>query len=191
MTVAIAAWLASSAQGATWVYRAPVPVTAPADGSGFSVCLKLPATIDVAPARVSEGSLSLTCRPEETHTSLCYDVGEPWPEAFPALSCAGPRTKVQIRFVPAFLPEDDVLDGVVIASGIDEVAASFALPEGSWPDQTYEGARDTVCRVREERLWIWRDGPGRRKSECELRERDGTVHRFPVRFKGRVAAGRK
>lgn len=176
-------WSIGPAHGATWTYRVPVPVHAPGDDRGFRVCLDLPARLEIEPTQVDADGLTLTCESTEETTSLCYEVTGDWPSSWTSLSCSGPQTRVQIEPVPAFDFDDTVLDGsVTIVRGIDEVAAVFALPPGLWPEQTYEGERDTLCRVKEGRLWIWREGTGRRRDFCEIRDRYGDTTRFKVRF---------
>ena len=175
-------WAAAPALGATWTYRAPVPVTAPADGKGFRLCLDLPAKLEMEATTVTDGGVSLTCESTEESTKMCYEVREPWPESYKPLVCEGKTTSVRLQLVPAFDPNDSVRDGeVLISSAVDEVAAAFALPPGVWPAQVHEGTRDTVCRIEDQRLWVWREGTSRRRGMCEIRDRYGNLVRFTVR----------
>ncbi|MBX2796589.1 MAG: hypothetical protein KTR31_02935 [Myxococcales bacterium] len=176
--------LALSAQAATWTYRAPVPTQPPSDGRGFGVCLVLPVDLGIE-GQVEDvsGNVSLTCSRQEERTRICYDVSnEDWPTTWEPLSCAGSTTTVVLKLVPAFDPEQDPRLGVSIHPGVDEVAASFVL-QGEWPPQSDEDTRGTRCRIRDGRLWIWRDGQSRRKGTCVIRERDGTNHELTIRFR--------
>ena len=83
--------------------------------------------------------------------------------------------------MPAFDPEEDVLDGVTVVA-TDEIAAVFALPEGSWFETTFKGNRGTECRVIGDQVWVWRDGRSRRPGICEIKRRNGAAHTFRVRF---------
>lgn len=174
------------AQAATWTYRAPVPVKQPIDGKGFKLCLDLPAKLQMEPVTVENGGVTLTCSSTEDSTSLCYEIGQPWPERWEPMTCESASTKVRINFIPAFDPSDSVMDGAVVISGsVDEIAAVYGLPPGVWPEQTHKGARGTICRVEDQRLWVWREGTRRGKGTCEIRDRFGNDVRFTVRF-GRV-----
>lgn len=179
-------WAAAPAFGATWTYRAPVPMEAPADGKGFALCLDLPAKLEMEDTTITQGGVSLTCSSTEESTKLCYTITDPWPTEYEPMTCEGKNTKVRLQLVPAFDPNDSLRDGsVVISSAIDEVAAVFALPPGIWPEQNHTGARNTRCRIDDERLWVWREGTSRRTGTCEIRDRFGNFLRFNVKS-GRV-----
>ncbi len=183
-------WVVGVAHSATWTWRAPVPTQPLTDQEPLQVCLQLGADLGIEPTSTTTGNTTLECATVEQddvrRTRMCYTVTQDdWPTEWPSVSCAGPRTTVQLRLIPAYDPLEDIEDGVTIFAGVDEVMATFiAGPE--WPNQQAEGRRGSRCEVVDGRFIVTRDSSSRRKDSCRLDRRDGKIVDIDIRFTNRA-----
>jgi len=188
VAIAAASLLAASlpAQAAHWPFWGPVPTTALSDGHRFALCLELDVDLGLDGKEQTEGNITYRCESEEKVSRVCYEVDDdPWPTKWPTLTCNGADTRLTVTLVPAFDPASDLEKGAVISRRVDKAAAVYVVGQ-RFPGQRTEGERGSVCEVADGKLFVSRVGSSRRKDWCELRQRDGSVFRMPVKFRGKV-----